>query len=444
MIKDKLLKKVFWFVLGATLSGLLVGIFVIYPSFTRLVVKNAEDEAVMTARHISHMAFPGDAGVAGLSPERLAREVELLARDFQFMKLKIFDAAGKVVYSTDAEDIGEINKKDYFRNVVAQGTVFTKMVKKDAMSMENQKVSVDVVETYVPIMREGGFAGALEMYYDVSDKNRMLQGVVTTSNALTISLTALFLLIIIIVLLRLDRTITEREEHLDELERLNTSLAGANSEIEEHRGKLQEAFDQMSQLIQEVSTTHNIDLRYENIHLEKCYEKMNCTWEDCACYGGEAVRCWQVAGTFCGNEVQGAYAQKYGNCKLCEVFRDAAADPVNMIGEHFNNMMHILEIKHMELECANDALEDEIKVRKAAEEELKKMIASLEVALSEIKTLRGIVPICSHCKKIRDDKGFWNKVDIYVQEHTEARFSHGVCPDCQRKYYADLFDDDDD
>lgn len=61
----------------------------------------------------------------------------------------------------------------------------------------------------------------------------------------------------------------------------------------------------------------------------------------------------------------------------------------------------------------------------------------LSAAMAEIKTLRGIVPICSYCKNIRDDKGFWNKVDAYVMKHTEAEFSHGICPQCIAKHYPE-------
>ena len=52
-----------------------------------------------------------------------------------------------------------------------------------------------------------------------------------------------------------------------------------------------------------------------------------------------------------------------------------------------------------------------------------------------IETLRGIVPICSYCKQIRDDKGYWNQVEAYVAKHTEARFSHSICPSCMEKHY---------
>jgi len=65
-------------------------------------------------------------------------------------------------------------------------------------------------------------------------------------------------------------------------------------------------------------------------------------------------------------------------------------------------------------------------------------ITALKNALEEVKTLRGFVPICSRCKNIRDDKGFWQKVEEYVQSHSEAQFSHSICPDCAKKLYPEF------
>lgn len=70
-------------------------------------------------------------------------------------------------------------------------------------------------------------------------------------------------------------------------------------------------------------------------------------------------------------------------------------------------------------------------------------ITSLKQALDEIKTLKGIVPICSHCKQIRDDKGYWNILEAYLQKHSDAEFSHSICPECVRKYYPKLSTDED-
>jgi len=74
----------------------------------------------------------------------------------------------------------------------------------------------------------------------------------------------------------------------------------------------------------------------------------------------------------------------------------------------------------------------DISERKTSEKEREKLIQELSIALSDIKTLKGMVPICSNCKKIRDDKGYWNLLESYIEKHSEASFSHGMCPECSR------------
>jgi ABC-type nitrate/sulfonate/bicarbonate transport system substrate-binding protein len=76
--------------------------------------------------------------------------------------------------------------------------------------------------------------------------------------------------------------------------------------------------------------------------------------------------------------------------------------------------------------------------RVQAENQKKELIHDLKSALKEIKKLSGMLPICSHCKKIRDDKGYWNQIENYISEHSEAEFSHGICKECAEKYYPDL------
>ena len=76
--------------------------------------------------------------------------------------------------------------------------------------------------------------------------------------------------------------------------------------------------------------------------------------------------------------------------------------------------------------------------RQQAEAEKDKLIDELHRAMAEVKTLRGIVPICASCKKIRDDNGFWQQVEVYVSAHSDAMFSHGMCPECVEKHYPDL------
>jgi len=80
----------------------------------------------------------------------------------------------------------------------------------------------------------------------------------------------------------------------------------------------------------------------------------------------------------------------------------------------------------------------DISDRKQAEEEREKLINELQEAIEEIKTLRSILPLCSFCKKIRDDKGYWEQVDVYIHKHLQADISHGICPECAKEHYPDL------
>ncbi len=84
----------------------------------------------------------------------------------------------------------------------------------------------------------------------------------------------------------------------------------------------------------------------------------------------------------------------------------------------------------------------DITKRKRAEEERERLIHSLQDALAKIRRLHGMLPICASCKKIRDDKGYWNQIESYIQEHSEAEFTHGICPDCMKKLYGLSLDKD--
>jgi DNA-binding NtrC family response regulator len=74
--------------------------------------------------------------------------------------------------------------------------------------------------------------------------------------------------------------------------------------------------------------------------------------------------------------------------------------------------------------------------------ERKKLLAQLEQSTREIKRLRGILPICANCKKIRDDQGYWTQVETYIRDNTGTEFSHGICPDCAEKLYPAYFKKD--
>ena len=87
------------------------------------------------------------------------------------------------------------------------------------------------------------------------------------------------------------------------------------------------------------------------------------------------------------------------------------------------------------------ALKKEMDCRKAREGELRRSNEELQNALRDVKVLRGLIPICASCKKIRNDEGFWQQLEEYIGEHSDAEFSHGICQPCVKKLYPGVYKD---
>jgi CheY-like chemotaxis protein len=90
---------------------------------------------------------------------------------------------------------------------------------------------------------------------------------------------------------------------------------------------------------------------------------------------------------------------------------------------------------HQEAKGQVERLETLVRERTSA---LEKTNADLTQALAEVRTLGGLIPICAGCKKIRDDRGYWEQVESYIGKHSDAKFTHGICPECSKKYYPDI------
>jgi DNA-binding NtrC family response regulator len=121
----------------------------------------------------------------------------------------------------------------------------------------------------------------------------------------------------------------------------------------------------------------------------------------------------------------------YGNEQVAvEAIKSGALDYVVKSPEAFAEMPHTVARALREWTLLTE--------RREAVAAQKQLITELEEALSKVKTLSGLLPICSGCNKIRDDHGYWSQVEGYIQEHTDAQFTHGLCPDCIRKYFPEM------
>lgn len=110
-----------------------------------------------------------------------------------------------------------------------------------------------------------------------------------------------------------------------------------------------------------------------------------------------------------------------------------STDELGDLARKMETMSHFIQKYQADIIKSHDELEQKVKER----------TMELETALSKIKTLKGLVPICMHCKKIRDDQGYWNQIEAYIQKYSEAEFSHSICKECADELYPDmdLYDD---
>ena len=90
------------------------------------------------------------------------------------------------------------------------------------------------------------------------------------------------------------------------------------------------------------------------------------------------------------------------------------------------------------LQRAQQGMQSEVEERRKAQVEKDELILELRDALAKVRTLHGLLPICASCKRIRDDQGYWNQIETYVRERSDAEFTHGLCPDCARRLYPGL------
>lgn len=234
MPKDKILKIMFFISLGITLLVPAVNYHFVYPFFTGLIIENTEEEAERTATHLQTTLLPDITDIdRNIATDKLSRQVEKDGRDFKFIKLKIFSNTGEVVYSSDKREMGDINKNEYFMNIVSQGRKYTKVVKKDTRSLEGSIIKADVVETYIPIMREGSFTGAFEIYYDITGRYQKLKKAVVYFSFFPTMVMIMFFSLIAVMIYRLDKNIIERKRAEMETIVYAEKLKMSNSELED-------------------------------------------------------------------------------------------------------------------------------------------------------------------------------------------------------------------
>ena len=379
-------------------------ILYIFPLFSKQLIKNTEDEALRVARHLMFMIVPSINELNKKSiPDELMNKVQETTKEYKLMKLKIFSKPGEVLYSTASKDIGAINKNRYFQDIVAKGKVYTKIVNKGNKSLEHQVVNADVVETYVPIMKRDEFVGAFEIYYHMTAGQKRLDKLLSKSSIALIFLAISLWGVNLFVLIKAGHNIAQRER--------------VDDALRESEEKYRSITESMVDAMYICSPDFRVEFTNSAMINKIGYDA---TGEHCfqTIYGLDEKCPWCIH-----EKVQkGEYV---------------TTEIVNPKDGRTYNVSHS-PILHKNDSISKMTIFRDITQRKLLEEEREKLIKELKNALDQVKQLSGLLPICASCKKIKDDKGYWRQIESYIRDHSEAEFSHGICPECVKKLYPGL------
>ncbi|UZP66629.1 HD domain-containing protein [Desulfovibrio mangrovi] len=185
-----------------TIAYPLRSFYVVLPFFSEKLLNYSEEEAEKTANYWASKFVTISSENTIELRHGVDNMVKNLAVEFGLEKVKIFDKKGKILYSTDAEDINEINTHDYFHLIVANGNNFSKIVTKDKQTLEGRTVSRDVAEIYIPILNEGKFIGAFELYYDLTARKDELDNLLIKEALIGALISLLIFTIVFSVLIK--------------------------------------------------------------------------------------------------------------------------------------------------------------------------------------------------------------------------------------------------
>jgi len=280
------------------------------------------------------------------------------------------------------------------------------------MTLEKQMIPADVVETYVPIMNGTKMIGVFEIYYDISAEKNELRSLARRTTGVLVFLAAV-LLAVIVITMRKASALAEAQKRMADI------LAESEKR---YRALFEHAGDAIFILESEGEQAGRIVMANKAAAAMHGYtvaelSGMKITELD-------TVESAKGAAIMIRRILDGEWI----NIELNHRKKDGTEFPVEVSAGllEFGSHQYIL------------AFDRDITERRQIEEGREKLIRDLREAIENIKTLKGLLPICASCKKIRDDKGYWNQIETYIATHSEAEFSHGLCPVCAEKLYPGL------
>ena len=199
--------------------------FVSTPAMIDVLKQDVEQAAVKASRHIVKSFEPLSESSFKTPPLYEQKNTILeLKSDYEMTKIKIFSSLGLIVFSSEYEDLGKVNKKDYFQKIVAKGKTLKKLVSKKELTMEGVEVDRDVAEIYVPVMVENKFIGAFEFYFDVTSQKKAIDRISNSSLVVFLLVTLGFFALLSIIGFKMKEAIKRQSRAEQEKAELEEQL----------------------------------------------------------------------------------------------------------------------------------------------------------------------------------------------------------------------------
>ncbi len=253
MLRIPFLRKLLLAVVAVALCMPLYTVLVLHPAYHEQMVRYTEQDSVRFANQLLHSS-----GLDGIKlrrdrlPALTLAQIEAARYDYQLTKLRFFSVEGEIIFSTDSAEIGEVNNKDYFRNIVAKGQVYSKVVSKDRPTADGPLSRVDLVETYVPFLVDGYFGGAIEVYCNITERVEAINALTLRTTLILLLASALFLLALLLALHKAAIALRERELAEASLQQVNAQL---ENRVAERTAELSEANVRLTNEVDERTMT---------------------------------------------------------------------------------------------------------------------------------------------------------------------------------------------
>ena len=212
-LRNRLLRNIFFVSVFVAVALPFSYLLLIHPSFVKLLTQDKIDDSLSIASYLSTLLPKESFDLATDNlPSEMVNEIEKYKLYFGLKKVKIYSKYGETIFSTDERDVGLVNRGEFFEQLLSRGEPYTKFVEKDGLTTEGQKIHFDLIETYVPLFMGNNYVGAVEIYYDITERVAQLRSLATRSCILLHSFTSLLLIIITLVLIKEHRSIEKRRQ----------------------------------------------------------------------------------------------------------------------------------------------------------------------------------------------------------------------------------------